>query len=158
MNILNYKQYDAGNINEDYYIYLQEKKKNFGVPDWLNYVADNTQMYEDFAADLSTSFKRSLEAVLNSNIKTLIYNGQNDFIVNTPGVLAYLNTLEWIHAKEWKKSEKRIWSEYGGENLGWHKRYRNLNFVLVRNAGHLLPADQPRSAYFMLSNYFLGVW
>jgi hypothetical protein len=60
VNILNYKQYDAGNINPDYAIYVQDKKKNFGVPDWLNYVDDNQQMYADFGADISTSFKREL--------------------------------------------------------------------------------------------------
>jgi hypothetical protein len=32
-------------------------------------------------------------------LKTLIYNGQNDFIVNTVGVLTYLNTLKWSQAK-----------------------------------------------------------
>ena len=36
------------------------------------------------------------------DIKTLIYNGQNDFIVNTAGVLTYLNTLKWKNAKEWR--------------------------------------------------------
>lgn len=58
MNVLNYKQYDMGTVNTDYGIYLQEKKKNFGVPDWLNYVDDNEKMYDDFSEDLSTSFKR----------------------------------------------------------------------------------------------------
>jgi len=32
MNVLNYKQYDEGNINPFYADYLQEKKSNFGVP------------------------------------------------------------------------------------------------------------------------------
>ncbi len=41
MNVMNYKQYDAGNINPDYQYYLQDKKKSFGVPDWVNYVDDN---------------------------------------------------------------------------------------------------------------------
>ena len=41
MNVLNFRQYDAGNINPDYKYYLQAKKKNFGVPDWLNYVDNN---------------------------------------------------------------------------------------------------------------------
>lgn len=41
MNVMNYKQYDAGNINTDYQYYLQDKKKSFGVPDWVNYVDDN---------------------------------------------------------------------------------------------------------------------
>ncbi len=41
MNVLNYKQYDDGNINPAYGDYLQEKKGSFGVPDWMNYVDDN---------------------------------------------------------------------------------------------------------------------
>lgn len=41
MNVQNYKLYDDGNINPDFGLYLQDKKKNFGVPDWVNYVDDN---------------------------------------------------------------------------------------------------------------------
>jgi hypothetical protein len=29
------------------------------------------------------------------NTKVLIYNGQNDVVVNTAGVLQYLNSLNW---------------------------------------------------------------
>lgn len=58
MNVLNYQQYDAGNINPDYSVYLQKNKKSFGVPDWLSYVDNNQQMYYDFNADLSSSYKR----------------------------------------------------------------------------------------------------
>lgn len=50
-------------------------------------------MLENFAEDYSVSFKRSLELVLNMKLKTLIYNGQNDFVVPTVGVQAYMNTL-----------------------------------------------------------------
>lgn len=91
-------------------------------------------------------------------INTLIYNGQNDFIVNTPGVLAYLNSMEWQFAKQWKAQQKTIWTEVDSDNLGWYKNYRNLAFVLVRNAGHLLPSDQPRSAWTMLKKYFFNQW
>lgn len=84
----------------------------------------------------------------------MIYNGQNDFIVNTAGVLNYLNTLEWNYAKEWRQTTKTIWRDFGNENLGWTKNYRNLMFTLVKNAGHLLPSDQPRVARLMLGKYF----
>jgi hypothetical protein len=42
-------------------------------------------------------------------MKTLIYNGQNDVVVNTPGVLQYLNGLTWYGARNWKRSKKNIW-------------------------------------------------
>ena len=158
MSVLNYKQYDAGNINPDYGIYIQDKKKNFGVPDWLNYNDDNEEMYAAFGADISTSFKREVEKILTLGVKTLIYNGQNDVIINTPGTLAYLNTLEWPNAQRWKSAAKKTWKEYGGKNLGWIKRYGSLTFVVVRNAGHLVPADQPRAAWSMINNYFLNTW
>jgi carboxypeptidase C (cathepsin A) len=87
-------------------------------------------------------------------VKTLIYNGQNDFIVNTAGVLNYMNTLEWVNAKQWRQATKRIWRDFGDENLGWTKNYGNLMFTLVRDAGHLLPSDQPRTAWLMLGRYF----
>jgi len=80
-----------------------------GVPDWMNYVDDNQVMYNDFAEDLSTSFKPQLQRLLSLGVKTLIYNGQNDFIVNTAGVLTYLNTLEWPSAQRWKAQPKTIW-------------------------------------------------
>jgi len=37
------------------------------------------------------------------NIKVLIYNGQNDVVVNTPGVLLYLNSLNWEGIGRWKR-------------------------------------------------------
>ena len=113
MNVLNFRQYDAGNINPDYKYYLQAKKKNFGVPDWLDYVDNNQQMYYDFNYDLSSSYKRELQNLLNRGLQVMLYNGQNDFIVNTPGVLHYLNTLNWAYAKQWREKTKTIWKEFG---------------------------------------------
>ena len=112
-------------------------------------------MYYAFNADLSRSFKPQLQRILDAEVKTLIYNGQNDFIVNTASVLGYMNTLQWKFAKEWRQATKQMWKDYDEEtNLGWTKNYKNLYFTLVRNAGHLVPADQPRSAWMMLNNYF----
>jgi carboxypeptidase C (cathepsin A) len=102
VNVQNYKQYDDGNINPSYSIYLQNNKRKFGVPDWVNYIEDNRQMYADFSSDFSLSYRKSLEFILSMNIQTLVYNGQNDFIVNTPGVISYLHALEWEYLKQWK--------------------------------------------------------
>ena len=158
MNVLNYKQYDAGNINPEYHHFLSNNKQSLGVPSWVTYIDDNQQMYQDFSADLAQSYKRNLERLLERNLRVLLYNGQNDFIVNTPGVLAVVNSLQWTELPDWQKQEKKIWKEYAGKVLGWYKHHRNLIFCLVRNAGHLLPADQPASAYYMLDKYFTNSW
>jgi carboxypeptidase C (cathepsin A) len=142
MNVLNYKLYDNSDINENYAKYVEANKGQFGVPANKSYVDDYEEMYYAFNADLSRSFKPQLERVLNMGIKTLIYNGQNDFIVNTAGVLTYMNTLKWQHAKEWRAAKKTMWKDYDDiTNLGWTKNYANLYFTLIRNAGHLVPSD-----------------
>jgi carboxypeptidase C (cathepsin A) len=113
-------------------------------------------MYYAFDEDLSTSFKQILQRLLDNDLKVLIYNGQNDFIVNTAGVLTYMNTLQWKYAKEWRESKKTMWKDFDDvSNLGWTKNYKNLWFTLVRNAGHLVPSDQPRTAWLMLGKYFV---
>jgi carboxypeptidase C (cathepsin A) len=44
--------------------------------------------------------------MLSSGKRILIFNGQNDFSVNTAGVLSYLQNVEWPGAKEWRESKK----------------------------------------------------
>jgi len=74
--------------------------------------------------------------------KVLLYNGQNDFVVNTAGVLQYINGMNWDGIETWKKARKEVWT-INGEIRGWAKVSSNLWFALVNGAGHMVPADQP---------------
>jgi carboxypeptidase C (cathepsin A) len=57
-------------------------------------LSGNQQIYTAFGPDISRSYAADVATVLN-NVPVLIYNGQNDVVVNTAGVLQYLNTLRW---------------------------------------------------------------
>lgn len=72
----------------------------------------NLQVYDNFAADISISYEADLVLALR-NVKVLVYNGQLDFIVNTPGVLQYLNSLNWEGINQWKRTKKQIWTIHG---------------------------------------------
>lgn len=109
-------------------------------------------MYQAFSHDLASSYSADLSYLLDSNLKVLVYNGQNDYIVNTACVLDYLDSVSWRGARGWKGSRQTVFDEYG-EILGWYKKYETFTFVLVYNAGHLLPSDQPRSAYVMMRKF-----
>jgi len=41
MNTFNYKRYDKGHINPDYYLYLLRNKDQLGIPKNIDYVRDN---------------------------------------------------------------------------------------------------------------------
>ena len=65
-------------------------------------------MYQAFSQDLASSFAYDLAYVLDKNLRTLIYNGQNDYIVNTPCVLNYLDSLTWKGTGGWKRSKQTV--------------------------------------------------
>jgi hypothetical protein len=60
---MNFRKYDQDNINPNYWKFLNDNKKQFGVPDDVNYVEDGDAMYKAFGKDISMSFAAELEWV-----------------------------------------------------------------------------------------------
>jgi hypothetical protein len=53
---MNFRKYQQDNINPDYWKFLNNNKKSFGVPDDVNYIEDGDAMYNAFSRDISMSF------------------------------------------------------------------------------------------------------
>lgn len=69
----------------------------------VDYLSGNPNIYEAFGADISKSYANDVVEILKK-IRVLIFNGQNDVVVNTAGVLQYLNGLNWDGATKWKST------------------------------------------------------
>jgi carboxypeptidase C (cathepsin A) len=123
----------------------------FGVPANVSYIMGNDQIYTAFGDDITRSVADYVTKILG-RIKVLIYNGQNDVVVNTPGVLLYLNSLNWYGIKQWKQTPKTMWTIHE-DVQGWAKVSGNLWFVLVNGAGHMVPTNKPKAAYNMLAHF-----
>jgi vitellogenic carboxypeptidase-like protein len=82
----------------------------------------------------------------------MIYNGQLDMILGPPLTEDFLRTLEWGGTEEYRHAKKTIW-KFGGEVVGYARSVRKLRQVVVRSAGHLLPADQPDVALDMITRF-----
>lgn len=121
------------------------------MPTDVNYIAGNGQVYESFHEDISASYSSDI-VILLGHIKVLIYNGQEDYVVNTAGVINYLNSLRWGQIASWKRARKDVW-RINNAIRGWAKTSGNLWFVLVNRAGHLVPTDQPDAAFNMLGHF-----
>ncbi|EDW08979.1 venom serine carboxypeptidase [Drosophila mojavensis] len=80
-----------------------------------------------------------------------IYAGQLDIIVPYPLIRNFLNKLNFPCTDEYKKAPRRIW-RVDGEIAGYIKQAGNLIEVLVRNAGHLTPLDQPKWVYELINH------
>lgn len=89
---------------------------------------------------------------LLSYYKVLIYNGQLDIIVPYPLTVNYLQKLEFNGADDYKTADRFQW-KVGADIAGYVKQAGNLTEILVRDAGHMVPADQPQWALDMISRF-----
>lgn len=89
---------------------------------------------------------------LLSNYRVLLYNGQLDIIVAYPLTVNYLQNLKFSGSDEYKTAPRYRW--YVGTDLaGYVKQAGNLTEVLVRDAGHMVPADQPQWAVDLITRF-----
>ncbi|XP_011880871.1 PREDICTED: venom serine carboxypeptidase [Vollenhovia emeryi] len=89
---------------------------------------------------------------LVQHYRVLIYNGQLDIIVAYPLTENYLKTLQWPGASKYAKAPRKIWM-VGDKLAGYTKTVDNLSEALVRNAGHMVPADQPKWALDLITRF-----
>lgn len=94
-----------------------------------------------------------IELLNEENTILLFFNGMFDIICNHVGnekLLNHMTTYKYIN--EWKTSNRYAW--YGGnsdtEVAGYMKQYKNLLFLKLKNAGHMVPLDIPDIAFDMM--------
>lgn len=96
-------------------------------------------------------------AIANANYSVLIYNGQLDIIIAVPLTMNWVNELSWFGTDELRAAERKIWkvAESDPEVAGYVKTANNNRFFLatIRNAGHMVPHDQPRVSLDLLQRF-----
>merc|ERR1712054_263972 len=97
---------------------------------------------------------RDILSVVMNNYKVLIYNGQYDIILPPPMAEAFLRTLSWNGELQYLKAEKTIWN-LNGEVAGYVRKVNQFTQAVVRQAGHLLPADQPERGLDLITRFIL---
>lgn len=96
-----------------------------------------------------------LVSQLLSYYRTVIYNGQLDIIVAYPLTENFLDRLKFKNSDDYKKAVRNVW-RVGNEIAGYSKEAGNLVNVLVRNAGHMVPTDQPKWALDLITRLTSG--
>jgi vitellogenic carboxypeptidase-like protein len=116
-----------------------------------SYSTENYDVYNALYADITKSVAPWVIELLN-HYRVLIFNGQLDIIVNYSLTANYLQKLNFSAAEEYKTAERGIW--YVNDRVaGYAKTAGNLTEVMVRDAGHMVPSDQPEFAYDLISNF-----
>ena len=94
-------------------------------------------------------------------LQVLIYHGALDIICHFPGSQEMLARLNWTGKDEFHRSERRAVWFYNEETTqrelsGYVKGGETFKFMLLRNAGHSAPMDQPQRAWLMVDAFLRG--
>jgi carboxypeptidase C (cathepsin A) len=93
-----------------------------------------------------------LYPLLFETLPVLIYNGIYDMDCNFMGTDAWIGRLHWSHRGEFLAAKRTPWL-VDGVFAGHERAAGNLQQVLVAEAGHLVPMDQPANALALLDGF-----
>lgn len=85
-------------------------------------------------------------------LQVLFYTGQFDILVPYIHTATFLDNLDWEGVSGFYSSKHSPWMR-DGTLVGYWKTHRSLSHVLIRNAGHMVGASQPKYLFEMLKKF-----
>ncbi|CAI6361187.1 unnamed protein product [Macrosiphum euphorbiae] len=112
------------------------------------------------ANDMMQSVASWLATLLDAGqYRVLLYSGQLDIIVPYRGTMNMAQSLKWSGAEGFHNATRTIW-RVGHENAtvvaGYATTSGPLTVLLVRDAGHMVPADQPIWGLDLINRFTTG--
>lgn len=101
----------------------------------------NNQVYSNFAktGDWMHNSAPNLETVINAGVRTLIYDGDADYILNFNGVEAMVNNLQTQFSAQFAQTPFSNFT-VAGQPAGLFKNAGTFSYVRIFGAGHEVPA------------------
>ncbi|CAH1758249.1 16516_t:CDS:10 [Entrophospora sp. SA101] len=131
------------------FLNMKEIKASLNVGDRSFFKDYNVIKYLD--DDIMRSVA-SLFTDLIENYKVLLFQGNCDFRDGVSGNTEWIYKLEFRGAEKFRKLPRKIW-KVKDDLKGYAVQYENITRVIVLNAGHLVPMDQPEASYHMITNF-----
>jgi vitellogenic carboxypeptidase-like protein len=116
---------------------------------------DDNKVEKMLMNDVFQSIPSEQLTALFDNYKILLYNGLLDIICAESLTLNWVKDLQWSHSNEYKNATRQIWKVDSADDqiAGYIKIVHNFILAAVRNAGHMVPADQPRAMLDLLKRF-----
>ncbi|TBU34959.1 serine carboxypeptidase [Dichomitus squalens] len=105
------------------------------------WVMSSDDVYFNFAdsGDWMRNSRPLLESVINAGVRTVIYDGDADYILNHVGVEAMVDALQTKFTDEYAKQEFANYT-VAGQVTGIYKNAGTFSYVRIYGAGHEVPA------------------
>jgi len=94
--------------------------------------------------DFVLSVMPQLEYLVAKGYQVTLYNGQMDgSACNHIGNAIIVDKIKWSGQAQFKATNQTLWRLNETSALGYKRVYKNLAYVLINNAGHLVAMTQP---------------
>ncbi|KAG8904827.1 hypothetical protein FRB99_001083 [Tulasnella sp. 403] len=131
-------------------------KNELGADEFIDFKSCNMEVNQAFFGQ-GDGFKNSaslLPELLADGIRLLVYAGNADFMCNAIGNLQWMERLDNLFAEEFQRTALKPWRTHAtgkvvGEvkSAGGHgSTAGNYTYVVIHEAGHMVPYDQPEAA------------
>ncbi|XP_011555879.3 venom serine carboxypeptidase [Plutella xylostella] len=153
-NLYNYLQ-DATSLDGEYTDYIQQNEVRKALHVGNTTFTSIGVVYRKLVPDFMNSAKVWIEELLE-NYRVMCYNGHLDIIVAYhPSVHTY-NAFEFSGTAEFKEAKRLPWY-HDGQLAGYYKTAGNFTEVMIRGAGHMVPADKPAASLGLISAFARGI-
>jgi carboxypeptidase D len=98
---------------------------------------------------------RHLYATLAEELRLLFYSGLCDLMINHVGTTRFLDSLKWSGHQAYARARQAAWQVDEGIG-GYAREASRLAYVMIPNAGHMVPYDQPRIAQALIDTFLSG--
>ncbi|KAG9086035.1 Cell death protease [Ceratobasidium sp. 370] len=107
---------------------------------------------QSFSTRVSPASVTLLPGLLERGIKVMLFNGDQDFICNYMGAERLISKLSWSGGVGMGNATTLGWT-VNGTQAGWWQQSRNLTYVKVAGASHMVPYDVPVAAHDMILRF-----
>ncbi|XP_049811567.1 retinoid-inducible serine carboxypeptidase-like [Schistocerca nitens] len=122
------------------------------IPSDVYWDSQGSNVFSALNEDFMKPVTDVVESLLNeTDISVVVFTGNLDLIVDTPGTLKWVENLKWAGAQSWKESNR---SPITVNSIieGYYKKYSNFAFYWITRSGHMVPTDNPDGAIWLLKD------
>jgi len=137
------------------YLNQDSVREQLGVGDRTWSTCSNV-VYAPFeASDFETSYRTDIPTLL-ADYRVLLYNGDLDLMCNFYGTSALLSQMPWSGQTAFNSAANTTWTGPDGQPAGSFRTAEGLTYIVVYNAGHMVPHDQPENALNMINRFLFN--
>ncbi|KAL1539130.1 serine carboxypeptidase-like 50 [Salvia divinorum] len=130
-----------------------EAKRALGANESTVFEVCSDVVGEALKDDVMKSVKYMVDFLVKKT-RVLLYQGQCDLRDGVVSSVAWIKGMEWEGIGEFLDAEREVW-RVDGKLAGYVQRWKRLSHVVVMNAGHLVPTDQPINSQVMIEDWVL---